>query len=85
LVIPSVTDALILGLMSFQYRDKSDPERSALFMGPNYPGRGDSTAKPIMAGAVDVLDSDRAEDDGAELPQINFSHDYGAGNIAQVR
>ena len=84
LIIPSVTDALILGLMSFQFRDKNDAERSALYMGPNYPGKGDSTAKPVMAGAVDVLDSDRAEDDSAEVPILNFSHEYGAGNIYQV-
>jgi len=84
LIIPSVTDALILGLMSFQFRDKNDAERSALYMGPNYPGRGDSTAKPVMAGAVDVLDSDRAEDDSAEVPLLNFPTDYAAGNIYQV-
>lgn len=84
LIIPSVTDALILGLMSFQFRDKNDAERSALYMGPNYPGRGDSTAKPVMAGAVDVLDSDRAEEDSAEIPTINFPTSFGAGNIYQV-
>lgn len=85
LIIPSVVDALILGLMSFRFRDKNDAERSALYMGPNYPGRGDSTAKPVMAGAIDVLDSDRAEDDSAEIPILNFSTSFGAGNIYQVR
>lgn len=84
LIIPSVTDALILGLMSFQFRDKNDAERSALYMGPNYPGRGDSTAKPLMAGAIDVLDSDRAEEDSAEIPILNFPTTYGAGNIPQL-
>lgn len=84
LIIPSVTDALILGLMSFQFRDKNDAERSALYMGPNYPGKGDSTAKPLMAGAVDVLDSDRAEDDAAELPIFQVSHDYACTGIYQV-
>jgi hypothetical protein len=84
LIIPSVLDALILGLMSFQFRDKNDAERSALYMGPNYPGRGDSTAKPLMAGAIDVLDSDKSEDESAEIPMFNVSREYGAGNIYQV-
>ena len=85
LIIPDMMDALILGLMSIQFRDKTDPERSALYMGPNYPGKGDSTAKPVMAGAIDVLDSDLAEDEGAEIPMFNFPTSYGAGNIWQVR
>lgn len=84
LIIPSVTDALVLGLMAMQFRDKNDAERSALYFGPNYPGRGDSTARPVMAGAVDVLDSDRAEEDSAEIPTLNFPTSYGAGNIYQV-
>lgn len=84
LIIPSVTDALILGLMSFQFRDKNDAERSALYMGPNYPGRGDSTAKPVMAGAVDVLDSDRAEEDAGEIPVFQMSAGYGCSGIPQV-
>jgi hypothetical protein len=84
LIIPSVTDALILGLMSFQFRDRSDPERAALFFGPNYPGRSDSSAKPVMAGAIDILDSDRAEDDSAEIPVFQFSSQFGAGSIFNV-
>ncbi len=84
LIIPSVVDALILGLMSFQFRDKNDAERSALYMGPNYPGRGDSTAKPLMAGAVDVLDSDLAEDEAAEIPPFQFSRSYGCSEIPQL-
>ncbi len=84
LIIPSVVDALILGLMSFQFRDKNDAERSALYMGPNYPGRGDSTAKPVMAGAVDVLDSDLAEDEASEIPPFQFSRSYGCSEIPQL-
>jgi len=79
-VIPSVTDALILGLMSFQFRDKNDAERSALYFGPNYPEKTGN-----MAGAIDVLDSDREELDAAELPSFNVSTEYGAGHIPSVR
>lgn len=84
LIIPSVVDALILGLMSFQFRDRNDAERSALYFGPNFPGSGDSTAKPVMKGAVDVLDSDLSADEPAEVPLFQMSRDYGAGNIAQI-
>jgi hypothetical protein len=84
LVIPSVLDALILGLMSFQFRDKNDAERSALYMGPNFPGKGDSTARPLMAGAIDVLDSDKSEDESAEIPMFTISSEFGAGNIYHV-
>ncbi len=84
LIIPSVVDALILGLMAFQFRDKNDAERSALYMGPNYPGRGDSTAKPLMAGAVDVLDSDLAEDEQAEIPPFQMSRDYACSQIPNL-
>lgn len=84
LVIPSMIDALILGLMSQQFRDRNDPERSALYMGPNFPGKSDSTAKPLMAGAIDVLDSDLAEDEAAEIPMIQFPATFGAGNVYQA-
>jgi len=73
-------DALILGLMSFQFRDRNDPERAALYFGPNRP---EQTGR--MAGAIDVLDSDLAEDEGAEIPMFNFPTSYGAGNVYQVR
>lgn len=78
-IIPSVTDALILGLMSFQFRDKNDAERSALYMGPNYP---EKTGK--MSGAIDVLDTDREELDSAELPSFSVSLNYGAGSIPNL-
>ncbi len=84
LIVPGIVDALILGLMSFQFRDRNDAERSALYMGPNYPGRGDSTAKPLMAGAVDVLDSDLAEDEQAEIPPFQMSRDYACSGIPQL-
>src|SRR6266446_6773958 len=74
LIIPSVTDALILGLMSFQFRDKNDAERSALYMGPNYP---ETTGK--MSGCIDVLDSDLAELTSTQMPMFNVSRDYAAG------
>ncbi len=80
IVIPSVTDALILGLMSFQFRDKNDAERSALYMGPNNP---EQTGK--MSGCIDVLDSDRQYLDSSERPVFNVSMQYGAGNIRSVR
>ncbi len=84
LIVPGIVDALILGLMSFQFRDRNDAERSALYMGPNYPGRGDSTAKPLMAGAVDVLDSDLAEDEQAEIPPFQMSRDYACSQIPNL-
>jgi len=85
IIIPSITDALILGLMSFQFRDRNDAERSALYMGPNYPGTGDSTVKGVMKGAVDVLDMDRSELEFAEQQPFNVSPNFGAGNILSVR
>ncbi len=79
IIIPSVTDALILGLMSFQFRDKNDAERSALYFGPNYP---ETTGK--MSGCIDVLDSDLAELTSTQMPMFNVSRDYAAGTIRNV-
>ncbi len=86
LVIPPVMDALILGLMSFQYRDKNDPERSALYMGPNNPERASELGRSVpISGCLDVLNSDRNEMDAGERPVFEVSRQYGAGNIRSVR
>ncbi len=84
LIIPSTVDALILGLQSFQYRDKNDAERSALYFGPNFPGKGDSSAKPVMKGAVDVLDSDLSEDELGEQPPFQMSPGYACSGIPNL-
>src|SRR4051812_18315928 len=77
--VPFPLGALKLGLMSLQYEDKSDPDRAALFMGPNFPER---TGK--MAGAFDLLDTERAETQIAEVPGF-ASNGWGAGGIPHVR
>ena len=78
-VIPSNLGALKLGLMALQYEDKSDPERAALFFGPNYPER---TGR--MAGALDLLDKEREEAEQAEVPAIVFHTNFGAGNVPNL-
>lgn len=79
-VIPGNLGALKLGLMSQQFEDKNDPERAALFMGPNYP---ESSGR--MAGAIDLLDKEREESEQAEVPAFNMSANFGAGGVYQVK
>lgn len=78
-VIPSNLGALKLGLMSLQFEDKNDPDRAALFMGPNFPER---TGK--IAGAFDLLEMERSEEQISEVPGFAVNN-FGAGGIAHVR
>lgn len=77
--VPFSLGALKLGLMSLQFEDKNDSDRAALFMGPNFP---DKTGR--MAGALDLLDTERAEIQQSEVPGF-ASNGFGAGGIAHVR
>lgn len=56
IIIPSVTGALKLGLMSLQFEDRNDLERAASYMNQ----------------AIAILDSDMEELNGAEIPPFNM-------------
>jgi len=85
LIVPSIIDALAKGLQSIQFADRNDAERAGLYMGPNYPGDGDSAVRVgVMKGCVDILDSDLAEDEQAEIPAFQMSRDYACGSIPQL-
>jgi hypothetical protein len=79
-VNPDNIGALKLGMMALQFEDRNDPDRAALFWGPNMP---EKTGK--MAGAFDLLNTEREETEVAEVSTISFGWDYGAGNIPQIR
>lgn len=82
IIIPSIIDALAKGLQSIQFSDRNDAERSGLYMGPNYPGDGDSAVRVgVMKGCIDILDSNLAQDEAAELPTFQMSSGYGCESI----
>lgn len=56
IIIPSVTGALKLGLMSLQFEDRNDLERAASYMNQ----------------AIALLDADMQELNGAEIPPFNM-------------
>lgn len=78
-VVPDNLGAIKLGLMSLQFEDKNDGDRAALYMGPNFP---EKTGK--MAGAMDLLNTEREETEVAETPSISFGRDFGAGSIQAI-
>lgn len=83
LVVPSNTNAIALGLQALTYRDfRNDPERAALYMGPNKLGTDDIGK---FEGAIDILDSDRQQADAGEVPLFNMGRQFGAGSIISVR
>ncbi len=81
IVMPAHVGALKLGLQALQFEDKTDPTNAGLYWGPNYPAR--NPGKPY--GAVDLLDSEIDELDGAETPAFNVSPNFGAGSVINVR
>lgn len=78
-VQPDNLGALKLGLMSLQFEDKNDPERAALYFGPNFPERSGR-----MAGAMDLLDKEREESEQAEVPTFNVDPYYAGGSVPQI-
>jgi hypothetical protein len=79
-VIPPNMGAIKLGLMSIQYEDKNDHERSAVAMGPNYPT--ENPGKPY--GAIDLLESEVEELTEAEIPSFHVSASFGAGSVPTI-
>lgn len=80
IVIPSNLGALRLGLMSWQFEERVDPDNAAKYWGPSYPNQ---TGK--MYGAIDLLDAELAELQAGEQPGMNVAHDFGCGSIHNVR
>lgn len=76
-VVPNNIGALKLMLMSIQFEDKNDPERAALFCGPNAEGK--------MRGAIDIANSDRQEFDGDnQTPIYQVTRGFGAADIPNI-
>ncbi len=85
LIIPSIIDALAKGLQSIQFADRNDAERAGLYFGPNFAGAGDSQVKTgVMAGCIDILDSELAEDTAAERPLFQMDRDYACSGIPNL-
>lgn len=76
-VVPNNIGALKLMLMSIQFEDKNDPDRAALFCGPNPPGK--------MRGAIDIANDDRQQFDGDnQTPLYQVTRGFGAADIPQI-
>lgn len=76
-VVPNNIGALKLMLMSIQFEDKNDPDRAALFSGPNPPGK--------MRGTIDIANDDRQEFDGDnQTPIYHVTRGFGAADIPQI-
>lgn len=76
-VVPNNIGALKLMLMSIQFEDKNDPDRAALFSGPNQPGK--------MRGAIDLANDDRQQFDGDnQIPLYQVTRGFGAADIPDI-